>query len=152
MVFEWKSGYRGKADANVAGSVIKELDDAGNLNAKALVDVSRPEDAPLHNEFEWDDSIAAEKYREEQARYLIRHITIVTEDSEPVRAFFKIAVKDSEPENYTSVIKIMSDAEARAALLKQAFNEMYAFRKKYSMLTELAKVFAAIDEAQLTIE
>lgn len=48
----------------------------GKLQAKAVVDESRPEDAPLHGNFEWNDGVAGENWRVFQARQLIRTVKI----------------------------------------------------------------------------
>ena len=77
--YTWCDGSHHKVDPNVAAQVATELEEAGMLTAKNLVDVSRPEDAPLHDEFEWDDSVAAEKYREGQARNVIHSLRIFTD-------------------------------------------------------------------------
>lgn len=76
MVYKWKTGSVIKADAQVAGEVCEGLKNTVGLTKKNLVDASRAEDAPLHNSFEWDDAVAAESYREEQAGYIIRSLTV----------------------------------------------------------------------------
>lgn len=149
MVYKWKTyGYR--TSAETAGSVCEELDRTVGLTPANLVDASRPEDAPLHQEFEWDDTVAAEAYRKEQARMMITNLAIVIEErkQEPVRAFYSLEYgfrKNSG--TYVSTVKIMSDSDKRAALLEKAKGEMIAFKSKYSMLTELADVFESIDSA-----
>ena len=143
MVFEWKPGSRFKVDANTAGAVCEQLEAAGNLTAKSLLDVSRPQDAPLHSEFEWNDSVAAERYREDQARNIIRHLVVRLDNKpdEPVRGFFRI--KHSEHQSYTNVTTILMHRELRADLIQQALEEMAAFERKYGTLAELAMIFEA---------
>ena len=51
----------------------------GTLQPAAVVDESRPEEAPLHPVFEWDDATAAEHYREHQATNLIKRVKVVVE-------------------------------------------------------------------------
>lgn len=143
MVYKFKSGSHIKADPQLAGEMLERLEAENNLTAKALVDANRAEDAPLHNEFEWNDSVAAEAYRETQARHIINCIEIVREEKEPVRAFFSIS--RAEPE-YRHIYAIMKEEDKRHALLNLALSELLAFKKKYAQLEELAAVFAAIDE------
>lgn len=142
MVYQWKPGSRFKVDANTAGAVCEQLEAAGNLSAKSLLDASRPEDAPLHSEFEWNDSIAAEKFREDQARHIIRHLVVRLDEKpdEPVRGFFQIT--QQEP-RYTNVNAILTHRDLRAELIQQALEEMAAFQRKYGTLTELAMIFEA---------
>lgn len=145
MVYKFKSGSHIKADPQIAGELLERLEAENNLTAKALVDANRDEDAPLHNEFEWNDSVAAEAYRETQARHIINCIEIVKEETEPVRAFFNIT--RGEPV-YRHIDAILREKDTREALLKTALAELIAFKRKYKNLVELAKVIAAIDEAE----
>ncbi len=146
MVYKWKPGSVHKVDAAVAGPVCEQLEQKGNLSAKSLLEVSRPEDAPLHNEFEWDNEKAAEKYREEQARGIIRNLTVVIDNSEPVRKFFNVSVKSEK--QYTRIETILETADMRASLLSQALSELENFRKKYSQLEELAEIFKAMEKTE----
>ena len=144
----WKDGYNPKGvSAQTAYDVIHSLYEEGKKEASDLVDASRPDNAPLHSLFEWNDSIAAEKYREDQARCIIRHVYTVPEEEDtenvPVRAFFQV---DSHSSDYEPTYVIMSDAEKREQLLKIAKRELESFRAKYKSLQELNKVFKAIDE------
>lgn len=147
MIYKWKN-FSYKTSADIAGEVCEELDRTVGLTPENLVDASRPEDAPLHDEFEWDDLAAAEEYRRVQARLLINNLSIVIEENkqEPVRAFFSLQCgfrKNSG--TYESTITIMGDKEKREKLLDNAKKELEAFKKKYQMLSELANVFEAID-------
>ena len=142
MSYKWVDGSRIEGDVEVAAKVCEELEKEGNLNAKALVDASRDESAPLHDMFEWDDAIAAEKYREEQAKKIIRSIELVIEDK-PLnyRAFSSVA-----PMTYVSTTKALSKEATRRILLNNAKAELQAFRRKYSTLKELSEVFEAIEK------
>ena len=153
MVFEWKPGSRYKVDANTAGAVCEQLEASGNLSAKSLLDVSRPEDAPLHSEFEWDDSVAAEKFREDQARCMIRHLVVRLDDKpqEPVRSFFKIETAEAAPESYTRIETVLKKPDMRAELLKQALAELEMFQRKYNTLSELASVFNEAAKVRRTV-
>lgn len=147
MIYKWKN-YSYKTSAEVAGEVCEELDRTVGLTPQNLVDVSRPEDAPLHNEFEWDNDVAAEEWRRVQARLLINNLAIVIEEQkqEPVRAFFSLQCGFRKNDgNYESTIRIMSDSEKRKKLLESAKRDMEAFKNKYQMLTELQDVFSAME-------
>ena len=66
MVYKWKERAQIRVSADVAGRVCEELEKDGALTPKRLLDVSRAEDAPLHDAFEWNDGIAAEKYQRQE--------------------------------------------------------------------------------------
>lgn len=141
MVYEWKSGSRFTVDAAQAASVMNDLEQNGGLTPQALVDASRPEDAPLHNEFDWNDTTAAESWRKQQARTMINCIVIRKEETqrEPVRAFIRI--EPAKPGTYVPVQVLLSTDDGKAALRKQAYSELCAFRSKYQAI--LAEIKAA---------
>lgn len=143
--YKWTTGARCAVDANIAGAVCEQLEERGELTAERLVDVSRPEDAPLHGAFEWNDAIAAEKYRVTQAGYIIRSLVVVVEsedEAKPIRAYFPTEVK-----HYENIRTIIETEDKRKKLLQTALQELTAFKRKYAALSELCKVFAAIDAA-----
>lgn len=147
MVYEWKTASYIKADANVAGKQCEELERTGGLTPKRLLDANREKSAPLHNEFEWRDDIAAERYRENQARHIIaclcvRAETTNGEKSEPIRAFLKTA-PESE---YQSLEVILQSADSRSAMLAMALKELKAFQRKYNSLAELKPLFDVLED------
>lgn len=145
VIYTWKDNFRANVKADVVGEVLEKLEQSEEgLTAQAFVDASRPEDAPTHKMFEWRDDVAAEKYREQQARVIINHITIKYETvPEPQRAYFHIY--HDEP-TYKSVGVIKQSEEDMSALLEMARRELLAFEKKYAILRkELKAVFDAID-------
>ena len=138
----WADGSRMTGDANVAAEVCAKLEAEGRLNAQSLVDVSRDKDAPLHGMFEWDDSIAAEKYREEQAKKIIRSIVYTVEDKPITTRMYPSMGSNT----YQHIERVMKSDEMRKYLLKAAKAELDAFKRKYQILTELSEVFAVIDK------
>ena len=147
MVYKYKLPGMFKASAQVAGEVCAMLENsADGLSAKTLVNASRDKNAPLHDEFEWDDAVAGELYREGQARVLICNIVKVpTEnvDSEPVRAFVKIYNAQSNG-TYHNIQTVMEDDYLRAQLFTAAQRDMDAFIRKYHNLEKLAGVINAM--------
>lgn len=148
MVYEWKVNGIYKTDANVAGKVLEELNNTVGLTNENLVNASRPENAPLHNEFEWNDSIAAEKYRNVQAGKMINLLAVRIEEKndELTRAFYTLNAKIGSDGSYENIRKIMVEPEKKNRLLDIALKELKQFRDKYKMLNELAEVFKAIDK------
>ncbi|MCD8197833.1 MAG: hypothetical protein LUE24_11830 [Lachnospiraceae bacterium] len=149
MQYSYKPGAQLKTPAEVAGQVCQELEESGGLTAKRLLDASRPVDAPLHDEFEWDNSEAAEKYREYQAAHIIRRIIVRPEqvEKEPVRAFVNVT---DNVRSYRSLDVVLQTTNLREQLLGQALKDLRAFEQKYSTLSELAEVFNAIHQFQDT--
>lgn len=145
-VYKWKTGSHVRVDAQVAGDECARLERMGRLTPPELVDASRAEDAPLHGCFEWNDEVAAERYRETQAGYIIRSIEVVPSGmTEPVRAFVSIVESDERP-RYVNTVVAVSEPDTREIVLQQALAELRAFERKYSGLQELAAVLDAIRE------
>jgi len=146
MIYEWKINGLYSVPAQTAGEELSRLYQVhGKLEPSDIVDVSRPEDAPLHPCFEWDDVVAAEKYRETQAGGIIR--ALVTVDNEhkensDVRAF--VHVEDT----YQPMAVVVKSKDKMQDLLQSALGELTAFRRKYSKLSELQPVFSAMDSIQ----
>lgn len=152
MIYQWKAGARVGLDAQAAGEELERIrvHHNGRLQAEAVVDAARPKASILHPHFEWDDRAAAEQFRVEQAKYLVRSITVRMEKPSgakaPIRAF--VSVERDEDRSYTSLAHAMSDAELRAQVLEQAWRELEAWRQRHAELVELAEIFAAIDQAR----
>lgn len=131
-------------DAQTAGEELDRIyTKTGTLDPAQIVSESRSAAAPLHPCFEWDDATAAEKYREGQAQKLMRAIvTVVETDSGPqaVRAIVSVA------QDYRPIRVVLEDPKQAQVLLQTALKELKSFQRKYIMLTELAGVFAAIDQ------
>jgi len=81
ITYSFRTGTRvSGVDAQVAGQELARISrENGELTAPLVVQDARPDDAPLHPVFEWNDEVAAELHREHQARNLIRSVQIVRE-------------------------------------------------------------------------
>lgn len=149
MVYKWKTGTRYTPSlAQKAGEVCSSLASEGALTPSNLVDVSRPEEAPLHKLFEWNDLVAAEEYRKSQARHMIRSIEVVNEknpdDRKPV--FYHIQIEKEEPK-YETLSAIVQDVDKLTALLRDARRDMETFTSKYRSLEALSDVNEAMYKA-----
>lgn len=109
----------------------------GQLTAPLVVDSARPEEAPLHPIFEWDDSKAGELYRHDQARNVIRSVSLsnaVTKTEIPVY----VHVPDAKSPAYhpvTVVVKSITQYEL-------AFGELIKLVESARKATETLR-FAA---------
>lgn len=121
-----------------------ELQTLNEITPKNVVDLARNENSKLHNDFEWDNEIAGEKYRLFQAREMIQLLAFepIKENHEPTRVY-QIS---SEKTVYKPVEIILKNVDEYQLLLKRALAELEAFKKRYSTLVELEQVFNAIDQ------
>jgi hypothetical protein len=154
--FTWKPGTQVPVSASVAG---KELDRirtsrGGYFKPEDVVDESRPANAPLHNVFEWNDTVAAEAYRVDQARYIIRGIVVRPmndPDAPPIRPIVSIVKEDDneKPQHYyTGMAYALSEPDLRKQVLANALRDAQIFKDKWSQLTELSGVIKEIDRVQ----
>ena len=137
---KWKTNLFGDADAQKVADEIGEQ----NTTPEEVLEKAKDPDSELHKCFEWDDTVAAEKYRLQQARTIMCNLVWVTEDKkDEVRVFYNLTFEKSE---YHPTKLIMQKPDEYQALLNKAKSELSAFKKKYSMLKELKKVFEDIEE------
>jgi len=92
----------------------------GVLHVDSVLAEAQNEDSPLHNHFEWNDSVAAEAHRRYQARVLIQRCKITIVDSEPtkVRAFVSLQSDRDSGGGYRLTTKVMDDEQMRDELLR----------------------------------
>lgn len=162
--YSWKGGYNFKVSADTVGGVLNRIEQTeGQVTKESFLDYSRDENSETHSLFEWDDSIAAEKYRLATAGKIISQleVTIIHEDTQPreitaqieteepqerkISAFVNIAPKaPAVGATYYNVSRAMSDADTRKQVLKNALSELQAFERKYRNFTEFAELFEVI--------
>lgn len=121
---------------------------------KDIVEASRDESAVLHPEFEWDDSVAGEKFREVQARDLSRNLVkVIRSDTNPsapvkeIRAVYSV-VEDGN-RGYVDADTVLNTKVLRTQLLRSALMDLEHFETKYHTLSdnELPRIlFDAIAE------
>lgn len=152
--YKFRDGFVAKnVDAQTAGEECDRIANSVGLTAENLLNASREETAPLHNYFEWDNDVAAEKYRLVQSKDLIRSIIIVrqTDDDErpPVRKFIAIRKPETKEREFIPVETVLKRQDYMEQMFEQALKDLSAFRTKYVNLRDYAKmsgVFTSIDE------
>lgn len=140
MKVSWKIGGLYKAEAEKVYSELSGI----KCTPVSIVDYAKSENTELHKCFEWNDSIAGHKYRCIQAQGVVRNLVVVKEESEektPLRLFYNTGDRTGE---YKPVKMIMKNEDEYESLLKKAQDELRAFKKKYSFLTELEEILELI--------
>lgn len=137
--YSWKGASRIKANAQKAGELCEQLENTVGLTAKTLLNASRNPDDVLYNEFEWDNDIAAENYREYQARHIINSLIVVPaekvkNETTATRAFY--CLKEDCSKSYMSIQSIIQRPDLTEQLLVQAEKELAAFENKYKSLQD----------------
>ncbi len=139
-----KNFYHDKVDPNEVGVALRKIEEKyGGLKPKYVVHEARNKEHALHNAFEWNDGKAAEKWREEQARSMIRVIVVEREYSEePIRAF--VSIQDNEGHRYMNFEDCMVDTALAEKQLQQAKKELQRTMEKWEHLKQLAAVWDVI--------
>lgn len=156
VVYGWRQGSRVNLDPQKAGEELERIKKAGNglLEPANVVEAARDEASPIHSHFEWDDAVAAESFRQDQARELVRALTIDISRSNveqrPIRAFVNVEI--GEQRGYVASVTAMSSEELRKQVLSRAFAELEAWRARHAELTELARIFSAMEETRTAIK
>lgn len=136
---KWKVDGIFKADAN---ECYREISSLEQITPKAILDFARDENSELHKCFEWDNDLAAEKYRTIQAGNVIRMLYVEpkSEDAPPVRVLSRTSNTVYQPTR-----TFLTNQNEYEDLLKRALSELESFRLKYKTLSELEQVFEQID-------
>lgn len=148
MVYRYNK-FSYKVPAQVVGEHFEKIEKKyGEVNREKVLDSARPAKSPIHELFEWDDSIAAEQYRLTQAGLLITNldVEIETEETEPVIVRAYMNVSETTKGTFINVNSAFQSEDTKAIVLRRAYQEMQTFRRKYSELIELSAIFAVIDD------
>ena len=115
-------------------------DERGQLTPRLVVDIARPPKHPLHPRFEWNDAVAGEAWRREQARDLIQSVRIVyregqgNQDPRSVRAYHSVAMPTGHA--FYSVEDIANDPLLREIALRDMEREWKELKARYAHFRE----------------
>lgn len=152
--YRWTPGSSFKVAAEVARDEIERIEqEQGVCEAQELVEAARPEGAPLHPLFEWDDGEAARMYREHQARRVISAIRVVFAPGTPsqpayvsVRGF---AREEDEPRHgYISIQRVRTEQATRDAYLRDELGRVQSLLMRTLVEPEFAPLRQAAGEVE----
>lgn len=124
-------GNLSKRNAKALCAEIEQI--KGRVTPKTLLERARPKTSPIHKLFEWDDSVAAEKHRVEQARRLIASVTItVVNVAHPVRQYHSVPVRIATGAGRREFV-------TRAVAVANTEHMMNISADRYAMLVSIAK-------------
>jgi hypothetical protein len=95
----------------------------------------------LHAQLEWNDSIAAERYRIDQVRELLQvHIV----DPQGHRRYISLSIDRNNGGGYRSMSDVESRQDLRAIMLQDALGELERVERLYHVLKELRPVWKVV--------
>lgn len=133
-------------DARLIGNIITEKFN-DHIGPEQFLEYSRPNSSPTHKYFEWDDSVAGERYRLEQARSLISCLVVEIE-GESTKAFHSVYVEELDKRQYVAVDKARRIPQLWEQVVDTALKEMASWEKRYRHYKELALIVRAIDRTR----
>lgn len=149
MIYQFRTGktFRG-VDAQTAGEELERIRNAsgGKLATQEVVRWAAEPDSPLHACFTWDNEKAAQEFRLEEARSLIRSVVVVkNDDDKPQPAFWNVAIATPRPDSdpvveqyYQSAAVIQESPREFAAALRLMLRELAAAERGLEQLRLLA--------------
>lgn len=151
MIYKWRNGSHitgidpAQAVERLSSIPARHGIDEGGLSAEIVLDDSRDVSSPLHPAFQWDNEVAAEQYRLNQARHILSCVVVVktTEEGkelpETARRMFVAVRKDNEASAHLYVLTTVDTVDQR---LQQALRELESLERRFGDIDELAAVFA----------
>jgi hypothetical protein len=123
----------------------------GELTSETLLKAAEPEDSFFHVAFEWNNDIAAHKFRLSQARDIINNVeVVVVSDGEPRQIPVFEIIKTGQSGSYKSIID-MDDADAKQIALRTK-KEMIYLRNKLSFYEKFSASVKHLDAAIAELE
>jgi hypothetical protein len=145
MKYVWKNSYGHEVPAEDAADELERirLENEGKLIPVNVVEASEPKEAVLHPCFEWRNSVAANRYREYQARNLIRGIRIIKDDDQQIPQFANVRITNEQTgknesfyQNTTVLIKRPDELMSAISLLQ---TKLSAIENSIQEIVHLAK-------------
>lgn len=140
MNYKFREGNRVTGvDAQTAGSELERIHQKhGAIKPKIVVDEARPDDAPLHPIFEWNDAVAAEEWRVHTARNLIRSVQVINTDKQTEPVYVSVQAQNNERE-YQPMSVVVQKVDMYASAVYEAQCRLNAAEKALSDLKNAAE-------------
>ena len=140
----WKIDGIFKADPQKVADEIDAL--GGEVTPEQLVEAARDKKSELHKCFDWDNKVAAEKWRKHQARQIMCFLVIRNEDEDGnqeapvIRYMYKTDTGGYKPSKM-----IFKRDDEYQKLLQRVDGELHAIKQKYSYIQERDFIWELID-------
>lgn len=147
----WRNGFHNsKMDAEKAWDELESIRGGGTLKPEQVIKSGKRKGSAFHDYFVWDDSIAAGRYRRDQAAEIIRSIRVeVTEVDSGPPTVARVYINPLNDGTYHTVADVLSDETLRERAFIKALSELRAIRDKY---TEYEELFGVLKKATDQLE
>lgn len=138
------------SDAQIIGEYLEKQFPDGHIDVDLLVDLAKKRSNPLHRYFEWDDSTAAALYRRDQARKIVKSITIVIEGDD-IPAYQSVVFTDEDGNKkrlYTDTETCIENEDLWQQVIAQALREADRWSMLYKRYEDLGPIHNAIKQTK----
>jgi len=159
--WQFTNGRSWPVDAQETGDELERIreENGGQLRPEGVVDAARDPQSLLHPCFEWDDAVAGEKYRREQASNLIRSIRVLLirsdengEEKLPVRAFINVIPEGSDTRVYLPRALVASTPTLYNQAVNDAISYLRAAEVRLAEFRDMRKDVERIRQVRLKLE
>lgn len=125
----------------------------GLLLTRDVVKAAENPKSTLHQYFTWDDSEAAELWRQNEAMELIGSFKIYNEELQiNVRALTSLDTDRMEEGGYRWTTEVLKRPDLKEQMLSTALHELHVIQNRYQHIQELAGVWDAVEQVELAPE
>lgn len=127
----------------------------GELTPRLVVEAAADDTSPLHSLFTWDDTVAAQAFREEQARHVIRSVRVVITTSAArisTVAYIRNPLRDGGAQGYTSCVDLREDQEGARMAMRYECRRVLAQLRRARHLALALEVVQEFDDLIERIE
>lgn len=112
------------------------------LKTQSIVNAAREPSSILHSYFTWEDSVAAERWRNEEAGRLIRSLRITLPGNNTPTPVYVSIMEDRRGEGggYRQTSDVITSEELMQQLAATARIELRAWKDRYKMLTDIIEL------------
>lgn len=140
--------YRG-APQPVISEILRLRDvNGGGLTERVIVDAASDPASPLHDQFQWDNDIAADGFRVVQARLLINRVKLHISEGETVKVMpaFVSIVDEAGRRIRVGSERALADAGLLGQVLADTRTQIRGLRNRLSAFDDAAHVVAQLDD------
>lgn len=122
-------------------------ENGGFITPEKIVEYAKSPLSPLHSEFCWNDTDAAEKYRIIQAGNLIRRVYVYIPDNVRQNNIIKVReyvslTNDRRVNGYRHITEVITDEELKARYIDDLQSELSSTRNKLKTVSLAADKYA----------
>jgi hypothetical protein len=136
-------------DAVIIGRFLEKHFPNEEYDTAKIVELAKPKRSPIHKYFEWDDTVAAQRYRIQQARKMITSLVVIVDEQEAPAAV-SVVVRDGNKSHrtYMDTFKACEQEDLREQVLQDAIKSLQGWEWRYQTLKGLKPLKGVFKEIE----